>query len=110
MPNTPAEVAFVQALQAAGVPYPPSPLRVNSALMMQSLLAQSDRLALMSPRHIQREIDAGLLVVLDVPVQHAPRAIGLLTRTDYLPTPGAQVLLDALRTSGRRIATEISGK
>ena len=110
MPNTPAEAAFVQALQAAGVPYPPSPLRVNSALMMQSLLAQSDRLALMSPRHIQREIDAGLLVVLDVPVQHAPRAIGLLTRTDYLPTPGAQVMLDALRTSGRRIATEISGK
>jgi LysR family transcriptional regulator of gallate degradation len=74
--------------------------------MMQSLLAQSDRLALMSPRHIQREIDAGLLVVLDVPVQHAPRTIGLLMRRDYLPTPGVQVLLDALRDFGRKTAIQ----
>jgi LysR family transcriptional regulator of gallate degradation len=108
MPNTPAEAAFVEALQAAGVPHPPSPLRVNSALMMQSLLAQSDRLAMMSPRHIQREIDAGLLVVLDLPVQHAPRTIGLLMRTGYLPTPGAQVLLDALRDFGHKTAAEVA--
>lgn len=103
MPNTPAEAAFEQALREAGVPNPPSPLRVNSALMMQALLAQSDRLAMMSPRQIQRELKAGLLVVLDVPVQHEPRTVGVITRADYLPTPGAQHMLEAFRALGRSI-------
>jgi len=104
MPNTPAEVAFEQALREADVPFPPSPLRVNSALMMQALLAQSDRLAMMSPRQIQREMEAGLLVVLEVPVQHEPRTIGVMTRADYLPTPGAQKMLDAFRALGQKIS------
>lgn len=104
MPNTPAEVAFEQALHEANLPFPPSPLRVNSALMMQALLAQSDRLAMMSPRQIQREMAAGLLVVLDVPVHHEPRTIGVITRADYLPTPGAQKMLDAFLALGQKIS------
>jgi len=104
MPHTPAEVAFEQALQEAGLPFPPSPLRVNSALMMQALLAQSDRLAMMSPRQIQREMAAGLLVVLAVPVHHEPRTIGVITRADYLPTPGAQKMLEAFRALAQKIS------
>lgn len=106
MPNTPAQTAFEQALQVAAIPLPADTLRVNSALMMQTLLAQSDRLALMSARHLQREIDAGLLVVLGVPVQHAPRRIGMIHRSEYLPTPAAQFLLDALRSIARSIADD----
>jgi LysR family transcriptional regulator, regulator for genes of the gallate degradation pathway len=107
MPNTPAQTAFEEALQVAAIPLPGDALRVNSALMMQSLLAQSDRLALMSVRHLQGEIDAGLLVVLGVPVQHAPRSIGLVRRSEYLPTPAAQCLLDALHRVARRIAKDL---
>ena len=108
MPNTPAEVAFDQTLHEAGVTSPPSPLRVNSALMMQALLAQSDRLAMMSPRQIERELKAGLLVVLDVPVRHEPRVVGVMTRADYLPSPGAQKMLDAFRSLGRKMGDEAS--
>jgi LysR family transcriptional regulator, regulator for genes of the gallate degradation pathway len=108
MPNTPAQTAFEEALQVAAIPLPGDALRVNSALMMQALLAQSDRLALMSVRHLQREIDAGLLVVLGVPVRHAPRSIGLVHRSEYLPTPAAQFLLDALRSAARGIAGELA--
>lgn len=106
MPNTPAQVAFEQALKVAGIPIPADPLRVNSALMMQALLAQSDRLALMSPRQVQAEIRAGLLVQLGVPVRHEPRMIGLVRRAGYLPTPAAQSLLDALRSVARDIADD----
>lgn len=107
MPNTPAQAAFEQALKAAGIPIPADPLRVNSALMMQALLAQSDRLALMSPRQVQAEISAGLLVQLGVPVRHEPRMIGLVRRASYLPTPAAQSLLDALRAVARAIAEDL---
>jgi len=106
MPHTPAQAAFEQALKVAGLPIPADLLRVNSALMMQALLAQSDRLALMSPRQIERELRAGLLVELPVPVRHEPRMIGVIRRAGYLPTPAAQSLFDVLRSVARQIAED----
>ncbi|MEO7937344.1 MAG: LysR substrate-binding domain-containing protein, partial [Burkholderiaceae bacterium] len=82
---------------------PADTLRVNSALMMQAMLAQSDRLALMSPRQVEREIAAGLLVQLPLAVQHAPRRIGLIRRGDFLPTAAAQLVLDTLAEVAGRI-------
>lgn len=103
MPNTPAQAAFEQAFRAAGVPVPDNPLRVNSAMVMQALLARSDRLAMMSPRQVEPDIRAGLLTRLPVEVRHEPRTIGVIRRADHLPTPAAQRLLDALRA----VAAEI---
>jgi LysR family transcriptional regulator of gallate degradation len=103
MPHTPAQAAFEQALAAAGLALPPSPLRVNSALMMQTLLAETDRLALMSPRQVHRELRAGLLVELPVQVVHQPRPIGMVWRADYLPPPGAELLMERFRALGRRL-------
>lgn len=106
MPKTPAQAVFSQALADAALPLPASTLRVNSALMMQTLLAETDRLALMSPRQIRREIGAGLLVELPVPVSHPPRPIGMVLRADYLPPPGAQRLLMHLREQGALLAAQ----
>ena len=103
MPHTPAQAAFEQALAAAGLALPPRPLRDNSALMMQTLLAETDRLALMSPRQVQRELRAGLLVELPVQVVHQPRPIGMVWRADYLPPPGAALLMAQFRALGRRL-------
>lgn len=104
MPHTPAQAAFEQALRAAGLALPAAALRVNSALMMHALLAESDRLALMSPRQVRREVQAGLLAVLPVPVEHRPRPIGLLLRADYLPPPGARLMLQTLRELGQALS------
>ena len=104
MPNTPAQAAFERTLLAAGLPMPSSALRVNSALMMLAVLAQSDRLAMMAPRQLQREIETGLLVELKLPVSHEPRMIGVIRRADYLPTPAAQMLADTLRDVAQAIA------
>jgi len=103
MPNTPAEKAFAQMLQAAGLPAPAGQVRANSALMMQAMLQDSDRLALMSPRQVAREIAAGLLVELPLPVQHAPRQIGAMWRTSYLPTPAAAQWQGILRQVGEAL-------
>jgi LysR family transcriptional regulator, regulator for genes of the gallate degradation pathway len=97
MPGTPAEGAFVQMIQSAGLSVPPDQLRANSALMTQALLADSDRLALMSPRQVARELASGQLAELPLRVKHADRQIGVLWRADYLPTPAAAEFLCALR-------------
>ena len=104
MPHTPAQAAFDQALALAGLPVPADSLRVNSALMMQALLTRSDRLALMSPRQLQAEIQAGLLVELAIPVQHAARSIGMVTRKAYRPAPAASYLLTTLRSVAQQIS------
>lgn len=97
MPGTPAEAAFEQAFRAEKLPPPAAQLRINSPLITQALLAESDRLALMSPRQIAAEVRAGLLCVLPVAVSHGPRRIGVTTRADYLPPPGARELLETFR-------------
>jgi len=97
MPDTPAEAALAQALHAAGMPFPADQLRSNSALMMQAMLASSDRLALMSPRQVAREIQAGLLVELPLQARYFNRRIGVMQRGNYLPTPAAALLQEAFR-------------
>lgn len=106
MPNTPAQTVFERTLACAGLPLPVAQLRVNSALMMQSMLMQSDRLAMMSPRQIQSEIQAGLLVVLPLAVPEAVRTIGLIRRSGILLTPGMQALLEACR----QVTSEMVGE
>ena len=81
-------------------------MRVNSALMMQSLLMQSDRLAMMSPRQIQSELQAGLLAVLPLPMPQDARSIGLIRRSDLLLTPGMQTLLEACRQVAAQLIRE----
>lgn len=106
MPNTPAQKVFERTLAGGGLPLPAVPLRVNSALMMQSLLMQSDRLAMMSPRQIHSEIQAGLLVVLPLALPEAARTIGLIRRSGLLLTPGMQAMLAACR----QVASEMVGE
>ena len=71
--------------------------------MMQALLHDSDRLALMSPRQLEREVRAGLLVQLPLPVRPL-RTIGTISRADYLPTPAAAHLLEVFRAMGRQLS------
>ncbi|BCO27618.1 HTH-type transcriptional regulator ArgP [Rhodoferax lithotrophicus] len=103
MPNTPAELAFTQMLNAAGLAPPAQQVRANSALMMQAMLCNSDRLALMSPRQVAREVAAGLLTELPLPVQHTRRRIGAMWRSGYLPTPAAAQWQNILRQVGQTL-------
>lgn len=97
MPGTPAQAVFERVLKSGGLVMPAAELQVNSALMMQSLLMQGERLAMMSPRQIKAELDAGLFVVLPLPMPEAARTIGLVYREDFLPTDSMQMLLQSCR-------------
>jgi LysR family transcriptional regulator of gallate degradation len=103
MPGTPAQAAFDQSFQAEGIAPPQASLRINSPLLMQAMLAASDRVALMSPRHVAGEVKAGLLRILPVAVRHATRRIGITTRSGFLPPPGTKQLLEAFRNASRQI-------
>ena len=105
MPHTPAETALQQMLSAAGLPFPSDQVRTNSAMVMQAMLANSDRLALMSPRQVAREIATGLLTTLPLPAQHVDRRIGVMQRSHYLPTPAATLLQTALRDVAKTLQT-----
>lgn len=82
LPGTPAREAFERAFKAEGISPPHASLEVNSAMVLQALLLDSDRLALLSRRQIMRGMSAGLLSVLPVPVNDTARVIGLTTRRD----------------------------
>lgn len=99
MPNTPAQAAFERAFRSEGLEPPVGELQVNSPLLTQALLMESDRVVLMSPRQIHREVQAGLLALLPVRVRMTARAIGIVTRTDHVPSPGVKYFLAALRES-----------
>nr|WP_315471695.1 LysR family transcriptional regulator [uncultured Rhodoferax sp.] len=103
MPDTPAQKAFDHMVHATGLPAPSTPLRANSAMLMQALLQDSDRLALMSPRQMAREIAAGLLVALPLTVPQDARQIGVLWRAGYLPTPAAARWQSLLRERARSL-------
>lgn len=96
MPDTPAQRAFDRMVAATGLPPPRAQVRANSAMLMQALVQDSDRLALMSPRQMARELAHGVLVELPLAVPQGQRSIGAVWRSDYLPNPAArqwQILL-----------------
>jgi LysR family transcriptional regulator of gallate degradation len=103
MAHTPAQAVLEQVLASGGLPMPAVELRVNSALMMQALLLQSDRVAMMSPRQMQAEIAAGLLAELPLPMLHTERTIGLVRRAEVR----ASAPLASLIATCRQVASEI---
>jgi LysR family transcriptional regulator, regulator for genes of the gallate degradation pathway len=103
MANTPAQAVLEQVLASGGLPLPAVELRVNSALMMQALLLQSDRVAMMSSRQMQAEIGAGLLTELQLPMPLTERSIGLVRRAEVRPSAA----LDSLMATCRQVASEI---
>jgi LysR family transcriptional regulator of gallate degradation len=103
LPRTPALIAFDQAFRAEGIEPPQGALQVNSPLVVQTMLLNSDRLALMSSIQAEQEIRAGTLTVLPVAVHDTARQIGVTRRINDRPSAGVRSLLDELRRRGRTL-------
>lgn len=95
--GTPAREAFERAFAADGLRAPQGLLEANSAVVVQALLADSDRLALLSRRQIVRGVSAGVLAVVPLEVKDTARQIGLTMRADADPGPALRMLLDEIR-------------
>ena len=83
---------------------PPAPgdsTTMREAPAARGILLKSDRLALLSPRQVQYELQTGLLVALDIPVPNSARAIGIMTLPDWQPTLLQAGFLQALRVASQ---------
>lgn len=95
--GTPARDAFERAFAADGLAPPRGDVQVNSPAVVRALLLESDRVALLSRRQVFREVRAGLLTLLPIPIRGATRVIGITTRSDHHPSAAVLGLLHELR-------------
>jgi DNA-binding transcriptional LysR family regulator len=91
--GTPGRAAFAALFPEA----PASLVETGSLILMRELLAQSDHLGFISALQVRPEIALGALVAVRVPLDDAPRVIGILTRRGWQPTTAQGGMLDAVR-------------
>ncbi len=72
----------------------------NCLATITALLSTSDRLSILSLRHI--EIDQRLERVNHPPMQHEPRHVGFTIRKNWLPTPFQLKFVEHLRLHGKQ--------
>ncbi len=75
----------------------------NCLATITALLSASDRLSILSLRHI--EIDQRLERVNHPPIQHETRHVGLTIRKNWLPTPFQLRFIDHMQHLGEKFAT-----
>lgn len=79
----------------AGEP-PPVPVECGSVMVIRGLVMQSDLLTLLSPDQISVELEAEMLVRIDVDLPGSVRTIGLTTRRGWRPTHAQKHLVDLI--------------
>jgi LysR family transcriptional regulator of gallate degradation len=98
--GTPARAAFSALFPEA----PASLVETGSLILMRELLGQSDHLGFVSALQVRPEIALGALVAVPVPLNDAPRTIGILTRMGWQPTRAQEEMLEALRGVARGVS------
>lgn len=84
---------------------PPMPTVETADLaVIRGLLLGTDMVAALSAQQLHYEIESGQLAILDVPLQHTRRDIGLTLRAHGAPSPAARALIDALRLAVADVA------
>jgi DNA-binding transcriptional LysR family regulator len=66
---------------------------------ISALLTTSDRISILSRRHIELDGHQALAFIDGLDVAHAPRYVGLTYRASWLPTPFQSAFLKEIRTS-----------
>ncbi|WP_409418708.1 LysR family transcriptional regulator [Marinomonas sp. RS-M-Aa-14] len=95
--GTPTRQAFEDIFHDAGIPLPTRLVESSSQILIRELLIESDRLTLISAHQVEREINIELLNVIDFPLDHTRRPIGLCVRKSWLPTVTQSHFLSLLR-------------
>jgi LysR family transcriptional regulator, regulator for genes of the gallate degradation pathway len=107
--GTPARARFDALMREAGIVPAGSPVESNVLSAVRALLAESDRLAVISRQQIWFEERSGLLAVLPVDVESTAVHIGVRTRAGAALSVPVQALLTHLRgiaTQSRNYGSE----
>lgn len=102
-PGVPLREQFNDMLADNGVPLPEHPIETGSISVKRTIAMGSDRLVAVSRSQIHHEEQYGLLKPLSLVTNVPKRPIGLLTRSDYVPTPAVSAFLKHLRQVGQEI-------
>ncbi|RBP79651.1 LysR family transcriptional regulator [Marinomonas rhizomae] len=100
--DTPTRQAFEAIFNDADIPLPTRLVESSSQILIRELLIESDRLTLISAHQVEREINIELLNVINFPLDHTRRPIGLCVRKSWLPTVTQSHFLSLLRDISER--------
>lgn len=95
--STPTRRLFDQCWQQAGLDAPEGLVETGSQVLIRSLLADSDRLTMISRHQIQYELNTGLLVSIPFDLKEASRPIGITLRRGWRPTATQSRFVECLR-------------
>ncbi len=98
--STPTREVLRAAFETLGMPQPRVAVESSDLSMIRGLLLNSDMVTAASRHLFQPEIDAGSLVVLPIDLPETSRPIGILRRTQDHSSPGAQLLIEEIRSMG----------
>jgi len=79
-------------------------VETSDLAILRGLLLNTDIVTAISAGQLQYEIAAGVLKVLDIALPNTCRAIGITMRAESHPSPGATVLMEAIR----RVAADVT--
>lgn len=94
---TPARALFEGVFLRRGLAPPEDVIETSSSAMVRALAMESDRIAALSRHQLAHEIAHGMLVELGFDLSETARPIGLIYRAGARPSPGAALLMQAIR-------------
>ena len=107
--RTPTRELFDIAFTAMSGAAPKSPIETSDLSILRGLLLNSDLITAISPQQLDLERKLGILQMLDFAFEKSARVIALTQRAKSQPSPGAAVLIAAIREVAGEVANEIAG-
>lgn len=110
--GTPLRIAFERLFEGASRK-PISSIESSAVDLQVAMIANSDRITMMSAQEIRRAADGGAVIALKLPKTVVRGSDGIAMRAGWHPTPGKLLFLDVLRQQGRRVdaaANEIKSR
>jgi LysR family transcriptional regulator of gallate degradation len=95
--DTPARLLLEAHFQQIGSPAPEPVVETGDMAIIRGLLMRSDMLAVVSAHQLEYEIASGELQPLNLPMHDTLRPIGLIYRSNGLPSPAAEALMAQIR-------------
>jgi len=95
--DTPARLLLETHFQQIGSPPPEPVVETGDMAIIRGLLMRSDMLAVVSAHQLEYEIASGELQPLNLPMHDTLRPIGLIYRSNGLPSPAAEALMAQIR-------------
>lgn len=109
MPGSLLRDELVSAFMARGLPLPANIIETNSLPLITSLLRTTDMVVALPIESVQDYCDAGALSVLCRGSGIEIGSFGIITRRGYALSPGAQLVLQALRETAMHMYRREAG-